>query len=77
MCRAIGKAVQPNDWPVMVSLECHVDFHEQGRIAHTMKSVWGEKLVDKELPGLQGEALTPGQLRGKILLMASTCVLVL
>ena len=71
VCRAIGKAVHPNDWPVMVSLECHVDVHEQDRISHTMRSVWGEKLVEKEVAGLQGHQITPGQLRGKILLMVS------
>lgn len=71
VCRAIGKAVHPGDWPVTVSLECHVDVHEQDRIAHTMRKVWGEKLLDAEIPGLREGEVTPGHLRGKILLMAS------
>ncbi|KAF8525756.1 PLC-like phosphodiesterase [Hysterangium stoloniferum] len=74
VCVAIGNAVTPGDWPVMVSLECHVNISHQDEMVNIMREVWGGKLVDKEIDGFQGNkrAVTPKHLKGKIMLMATS-----
>lgn len=77
VCKAISDAVSDgtsrNDWPVFVSLECHVPVEKQDEIVDIMKSVWGEKLLTgararaENLPPLH--AATPRDLRGRIILM--------
>ena len=72
MCAAIGNAIQPDSWPVMISLECHLDIPDQDKIVKTMKEVWGKKLVEKAVQLEKGRLVTPRDLRGRILLMVGT-----
>ncbi|KAG6331954.1 hypothetical protein ID866_7132 [Astraeus odoratus] len=83
VCEAIGAAVggtedgrcvdteSGNDWPVFVSLECHVPAAGQDKIVEIMKNAWGDKLVTKEdaanLP--PGHLISPRDLKGRIVLM--------
>ncbi|KAF8585238.1 PLC-like phosphodiesterase [Ramaria rubella] len=69
VCIAIGNAVHPDSWPVMVSLECHLDIPDQDEIVKIMKETWGEKLVQQAVEGVDSKNITPGELRGRIVLM--------
>jgi phosphatidylinositol phospholipase C, delta len=69
VCVAIGDAVLPGAWPVMVSLECHLDIPDQDKIVEIMKEVWKEKLVQEHVDVGEGRELAPKDLRGRIVLM--------
>lgn len=71
VCVAIADAVQPDHWPVFVSLECHVPEEGQDELVDIMKGAWGDKLVDREVEGVAGDTLRPKDVMGRILLMAS------
>jgi phosphatidylinositol phospholipase C, delta len=69
VCVAIADSIQEGDWPVMVSLECHVPVERQDELVSIMKSAWGSKLVQREIDGTEGRIVTPKDLMGKIVLM--------
>ncbi|PPR00736.1 hypothetical protein CVT24_000942 [Panaeolus cyanescens] len=71
VCQAIGDAVQPNDWPVLVSLECHVDVEGQAELVRQILDIWGDKLVKGRLEdGSEADDMVrPCQIMGKIMLM--------
>ncbi|KZT35995.1 PLC-like phosphodiesterase [Sistotremastrum suecicum HHB10207 ss-3] len=69
VCEAIGKGVDAEDWPVLVSLECHVDVQGQKMLVEIMKEVWGEKLVTEPVEKPDGEEVTPNDLKGRIVLI--------
>ena len=55
----------------MVSLECHAGHANQLEMVKAMKEIWGPRLVQGELEGLDGQRVTPAHLKGKIVLIVS------
>jgi len=74
-CQAIREGLREcgNDaWPVLVSLECHVQPEEQDQLVNTMVSIWGDRLVQGYVNGeSQSTDVSPSMLKGKIILMVS------
>lgn len=69
VCKAIGDSVTADTSPVLVSLECHVKLDGQKELVQIMKDAWGSKLVESRLDGIDDRAISPRDLRGRILLM--------
>ncbi|KAF8814579.1 PLC-like phosphodiesterase [Phlegmacium glaucopus] len=71
VCEAIGEAITPGCWPVLVSLECHVDVVGQKELVKQMLEIWGDKLVQGNLENVteDDESTTPERLKGRIVLM--------
>ncbi|KAJ2917304.1 hypothetical protein MD484_g3147, partial [Candolleomyces efflorescens] len=81
VCRAIGSFLDNTygpynpdaksglDFPVLVSLECHVPLAEQGELVRIMKEAWGDRLVQGPLEGVDDEWITPKDLEGRIVVM--------
>lgn len=57
------------DFPVLVSLECHVDAEGQAELAQIMKEVLGERLVQGPVDGIDDDWVTPEDLAGRIVVM--------
>src|SRR5882757_3722634 len=55
VCEAIRNAVSDRDWPVMVSLECHVGVLDQPKMIEIMENSWKDKLVRQKVEGLDVE----------------------
>lgn len=69
VCEAIGNSTTADDWPIFVSLECHVGVEGQPEMVDLMDRTWGAKLVREILNGTTPEEVSPLKLKGKILLM--------
>jgi len=69
VCEAIGQAVTPKSWPVLVSLECHVDVEGQRELVKEMTQAWGDKLVRGKLADIEDNQISPAHLKGRIILM--------
>nr|GAT50216.1 PLC-like phosphodiesterase [Mycena chlorophos] len=69
VCQAIGDAIQPDDHPVMVSLECHVGVSDQRELVEIVKRTWGHKLVQHKLEHIDDAKAAPKDFKGRILLM--------
>jgi phosphatidylinositol phospholipase C delta len=78
VCEAIGVSLTPESWPVLVSLECHVDIEGQQELVKQMLDIWGDKLVKGKIEevGDDDDYVSPAHLMGRILLMVcSSCFL--
>ena len=69
ICKVIGNSVAASDWPVLVSLECHVGIEGQPEMIDIMDRTWGDKLVRGVLQGTTPEGVSPRELKGRILLV--------
>jgi len=68
VCNAIDDSMTPGCWPVLVSLECHVDVEGQKELVRQMVDAWGDRVVKGQVEG-STEDVTLAQLKGRIVLM--------
>ncbi|KAH8113088.1 PLC-like phosphodiesterase [Phellopilus nigrolimitatus] len=71
VCSAINDAVEArtDDWPLFVSLECHVPVDGQQALVNIMKEMWSDKLVASAVEGVDETSVAPRELKGKIVMM--------
>ncbi|KAI5121752.1 hypothetical protein M0805_009041 [Coniferiporia weirii] len=71
VCTTINAAVEAkdDDWPLFVSLECHVGVDGQAELVEIMKESWGERLVVSAIEGVDDGYVAPGELKGRIVMM--------
>lgn len=81
VCRAIGSFIDDTygpydptapsrlDFPVLVSLECHVPYHQQSELAQIMIEIWGDRVVQGPIEGIDDDWVTPRDLAGRIVVM--------
>ncbi|TEB26399.1 PLC-like phosphodiesterase [Coprinellus micaceus] len=81
VCRAIGDYINETygpynpdirsglDFPILVSLECHVPYDQQADLAQTMKEIWGDRLVQGPIEGIDDDWVSPRDLAGRIVVM--------
>jgi phosphatidylinositol phospholipase C delta len=69
VCEAINDGIDPDGWPVMISLECHVPVAAQQQLVQIMKETWGSKLIEAAIEGVQDNVVSPLDLKGRILLI--------
>jgi phosphatidylinositol phospholipase C delta len=69
VCLAINASVHPTNWPLFVSLECHVGVKGQKELVSVMKETWGDKLVVGRIEGVPDGMVTLGHLRGRIVVI--------
>ncbi|KAL5480323.1 hypothetical protein ACEPAI_1593 [Sanghuangporus weigelae] len=76
VCLAIKEGLEKkeDDWPVFVSLECHVEPEGQGELVTIMKETWGETLVGGHVEGYDKDDgsqrhVSPRELKNRIVMM--------
>lgn len=76
VCIAIKEGVEKkeDDWPVFVSLECHVEPEGQGELVRIMRETWGETLVSGHVEGYDRDDesrrhVSPRELKNRIVMM--------
>ncbi|KAF9026627.1 PLC-like phosphodiesterase [Hymenopellis radicata] len=69
VCRAINGVVDNDSWPVMISVECHVDLKGQEDMVRIMTEEFGDKLVNDQLENVDDERVCPADMMGRVLCM--------
>ncbi|OCB89632.1 PLC-like phosphodiesterase [Sanghuangporus baumii] len=76
VCLAIKEGLEKkeDDWPVFVSLECHVEPEGQSELVTIMKETWGETLVSGHVEGYDKDDgsqrhVSPRELKNRIVMM--------
>lgn len=74
VCAAINEAVEKkeDDWPIFISLECHVGAEGQPQLINILKETWGDKLVQGAIEGIDIHTVTPRDLKNRIVMMVRT-----
>jgi phosphatidylinositol phospholipase C delta len=69
VCSAIGSRVAANDWPLLVSLECHVGVEGQPESDRSHGPNVGRQTRQASFARDDSGGVSPQELKGKILLM--------